>query len=349
MDMETEGVSYLVINPSSKSNGSSIVNQVSGTGLNTFWQALAIALKGKKEALFDYYTTLKISRFVDELSIACQGIDVENVFEEKDGKLKMIELNGNVIKKAKTELWLKESIFQKRQLNFTHSVMKPGDYQVFYTRRTDDGIHFCSVTDIKIANESLHILGTKRWDKDSAFLFDRQYPFLKSVAGQRHPGKTTFESLKDQSFVLHEKATGNSLIAYESARVPKIIGNTLFDNVERTEAEGVGRYRSGENNPLPYYLTQKIRGQMHRVFVEDNGTEGLRYFVASAQAINATIEKQNKIYAVLVIDQNGDPMNAGEQDITRTFLNSFTYNLLKINESAKKSVLQKVAELSMEN
>jgi hypothetical protein len=349
MDLKTTGVSYVVINPSSKSNGSSIVNQATGYGLNTFWQALAISLKGKKPAAFDYYTNLKITRFVEELGIVCQGIDVENVAEEKDGKIKLIEINKNVIKKAKAELWIKESIFQKRQLSVSNSEMAPGEYQVFYTRRTDDGIHFCSVTDIKISSDSLTILGTKRWDKDSAFLFDRQYPFLKSVAGKRIPGKTTFETLKDQSFVLHEKETGSSLIAYESIRVPKIIGNAVFDNTVRHDGEGIGRYRSGDDNPLPYYLTQKIRGQMHRVFIEDNGSDGLRYFVASAQAINETIEKQNKIYAVLAFDRNGEPMNAGNQGITHTFLNSFTYNLLRNNESAKKSLLQKVAEISMEN
>ena len=347
MDLETNGASYLVIN--SKTDGSSIVNQATGKRLNTFWQALAARMKGKSAAVFDYYTNLKITRFIDEMDIVCQGIDVENVTEDKLGQTVLLELDSNVIKKAKTELWIKESVFHKRQLDFTKSTMDEGEYQVFYTRRTDDGIHFCAVTDLKVTGGSLHILGIQRWDKDSAFIFDRKYPFLKSVAGQRIPGKTVFESLLDQSFILHDKATGNSLIAYESVRVPKIIGNALFDSEERNVEKGIGRFRKVEKNPLPYYLTAEIQKKFHRVFVEDNGSDGLRYFVAGAQPLRKTLDKQNLIYSVLVFDANGERLNAGNQGITHTFLNSFTYNLLRNNEYAKKSLLQKVAEISMEN
>lgn len=347
--MKTVGVSYLVINPSSKQNGSSIVVEQNGTALNTFWQALALRLSPKNPWKFDYYTEVKISRFVDELGIVCQGIDVESVSSiEKDGKTVVGELDGNIIKKAKAELWIKESTFHKKRFDFTHCSMGEGEFQVFYARRSEK-IHYCSVVDIKIQNGSLQILGTTRWDHESSLIFDRKYPFLKAVTYQRVAGKMIFESLKDQSFILHDKVTGHTLVCYEGIRVPKIIGNCLFDSPERNSKDGIRRFRSGDNNPLPYYLTPKINGQMHRVFVENNGEEGLRYFVASAHAINTTIEKQNLVYTVLVRDRDGQTLDAGAQDITRTFLNSFSYNLLRNNESAKKSVLQKIAEVGMEN
>lgn len=357
-EMLKEGTSYLVINPSNKKNGSSIANLTSGKYLNSFWQALA-ASKTKAQPDFDYYTGVKISRFVDNLNIVCQGIDVKNVTKTvtiKDGnentdnptkEVNLNELKSDIIQKAITELWFKESIFHKNKLNFTKSSMADGDYQVFYCRSTKDNIKVCNVVDITISERGMSITNTRRWDASESIPFDMEHSFLQGHTRDINTG--IFDSLRDQSFILYQKSTGHSLISYSSGRIPKIIGNALFDNIKLYNERGVARASKADDNPLPYYITTTQAGKMYRVFLQDDGIDGVKYFVSGSKPMNAKIDKQSLINNVLVYNENGVKLNALEQSITTVFFNSFTYNILKNKNSAKKSVLQKVAEIGLEN
>lgn len=353
-NLKTHGVSYLVINPSSKANGSSIVNLTTGKGLNSFWQALAQHLGGAKPA-FDFYTTTKIDRFLGERNIVCQGIDVGSVTktvsvrhgDKAHKEVQLLELDSNIVQKAISELWLKESIFHQQAISFSHSTMGDGEYLAFYCRRTDAGLQYCNVVDLTISGRSIQVNQSQRWDADSSVIFDMTYPFLKGVGGRQ--STEIFDAMRDKDFILHEKSTGHSLISYSSGRVPAIIGNALFDNVDRHQTSGIGRVKSPDETPLPYYITKSNAGKMHRVFLQDEGIEGVKYFVSGAKPVAGKIDKQSLVSNVLVYDMDGNKLPAGELSIAKTFFNSFTYDILKNKNSTKKSILRKITEMGLEN
>ena len=88
---KTEGVSYLVVNEAKKKNGSSIIRTDTGVPLNSFFKALELHLKSKGETSFDYYTSVKIHRFMEKLPSVTQGINIDSVTKAKTPK----DDNGN--------------------------------------------------------------------------------------------------------------------------------------------------------------------------------------------------------------------------------------------------------------
>jgi hypothetical protein len=89
--------------------------------------------------------------------------------------------------------------------------------------------------------------------------------------------------------------------------------------------------------------------QLHHVFLEDCGQEGVRCFVSKAGQPDTSIEKQNRIQNILVFNEDGSKAFPLKEELTRLFLQSFTFDILNNNEVSKKSILQKVAELYIEN
>ena len=132
--------------------------------------------------------------------------------------------------------------------------------------------------------------------------------------------------------------------------MPQVIGNTLVDSISVAESDErtVNRQSSIESSVLPYYLLPKERKQYHHVYLQEAGVD-LFYFVAQKQRPNQDIAKQNRIYNLLTFNSNGDLLNALEQSVTHLFFNSFTEDILKINEVSKSSLFEKIAKLYIEN
>ena len=88
---------------------------------------------------------------------------------------------------------------------------------------------------------------------------------------------------------------------------------------------------------------------MHNVFLENCGQEGIRYFVSKAENPPQKLAKQNLIYNILIFNDDGTKIPPLHKKMTEIFFKSFTYDILNNNEVAKKSILQKIAELYIEN
>ena len=161
---------------------------------------------------------------------------------------------------------------------------------------------------------------------------------------------SSFEALYNNSFMMCDLVTGCWLNVYSSNRVPQIIGNAAFDNIEvHFTSQNVRRFTKAEKNPLPYYLTPVSKKQQHFVFLQDIGVEGIRFFVSKALPANSAIDKQNRIYNVLVYGPDGERQMAFGHPLVEAFFASFTFDLLILRESAKTSILEKVIDLYLEN
>nr|WP_320135557.1 hypothetical protein [uncultured Amphritea sp.] len=355
--IEKSDKNYLVVNQLNRSKGTSIRLQSEGKELKSFSKALA-KKSSQSDVELDYYTEAKLERLSQEIPCVMQGIDVFKVSKKvkssggdtADSSLELKKLNKNIIKKVRNEICLKESVFRKHHV--TGFSLPEAQLELFYVRRFNLGHGryrtYISVVDVTTSGSGVKINSHKRYDNQTARRFSFEYEFLQPMTVPW--ADSIFEGLRDNHFFIHDKDTGKLLNAYHSSRVPNIIGNTVFDNVERSRsAEGISRTNKTEETPLPYYLTYSSKGTRYRTFIQDCGIDGVRYFVAKQQPAQETMDKQSLTRNVLVFDGDGNKIAPLEQVITEVFFSSLTFDLLNNSESSKKSILQKITELYVEN
>ena len=117
----------------------------------------------------------------------------------------------------------------------------------------------------------------------------------------------------------------------------------------------MGRSAKPEETILPYYLglrtdkkgDEKV-GKLERIYLQDCG-ENLLCFVRSHGSMRQSIDKQDLIRNIRVIDKDGNLLRPIDQDITNLFLRSFTLNIHKLNEVSRSSLLEKVASILLDN
>jgi hypothetical protein len=305
--------------------------------MNTFWDAYRKVPPEKREAL-DYYTRLKIERFEKQGPHVVQGLNVfdgeRELLDRKTGE--SYAISPHKLNRIKSELWLKERVF--RHGEFTDIALPEGEYTLFYMRSLFGRKmnFFASVVDVEIKENRLSIISSKIINSELRLRLE--CPYL----GKR--------KIFNDSFYLYDKLNKTLLTSYSSDRIPQIIGNTKVDNISIVENEelGVNRKSATDISVLPYYLLPKERKQYHHIYLQERDPD-LLYFVAPKQRPNQEIAKQNRISNILTFDEQGNLLSALDQTVTTVFLNSFTEDILKINEVSKSSLLEKIAKLYIEN
>ncbi|KPB49631.1 Uncharacterized protein ALO57_01316 [Pseudomonas coronafaciens pv. oryzae] len=343
-DLEVGNASYLVVSPKVKTagkskNGSSI-SKADGEdtqAYNSFWQALNDSRRSP-DAQYDYYTSVKLHRFKASVDIICQGYDL-------DVKKK---LSSAAIEKCLQELAIKESIFRDKALIINGATLPEHELQLVSCRSDWKENVYIQVLDVLVGGETIKIERSRRFDETCKGEFNHEFKQLGAVFGRE--GNKAFDVLWDTAFVIRDKRSNVWLNAYNSIRSPSIIGNTLFDNQERQD-EGAAPTRQvrSEVASLPYYLTPTKQNQRHSVFIQDNGTEGALYFVASNKATNGTIAKQSLLYNVVITDEFGARIPVLTHPLGELFFSSFTYDIVRLREAAKSSIFQKIVEVCLHN
>jgi hypothetical protein len=329
-DALSEEACYVCVSKQVGRNGSSIVDAVSGTSLNTFWQAYQLHRQGTN-CNFDLYTRLKIEHFTKRRKIVIQGIDLPEqlpVHEESP-------ISSHVLLKVRKELWLKQAVLQHQAISGLSS-MPEGEYRLVYIRRPEN-MFFASTLSCSFADGVLSLHDQTRFDNEDELLF--AFPMLRQL-----------DKLYDGGFYLYECASRTLLTAYTSARVPQILGNVLFDNVERFhDADNTLRKLTAPHeNPLPYYVTPRLREQYHHIFLQEVGQD-LRYFVSPKGNPQSVFATQCRTYNVLTWKEDGSAVRQVEQPVTDMFLRSFTDDIVLNGQVSKSSLLVKAARLFLEN
>ncbi|WP_095054782.1 hypothetical protein [Pseudomonas sp. Irchel s3b2] len=333
---------YLVISEKVKTlggskNGSSIFNTSAGESFNTFWQALAAKQRNPK-AEFDYYTSMKLHRFTQAIGSICQGFNVV------PSKLP----SATAIEKSLQELALKESIYKDKAVTISGATLPTISLELVSCRRDWNENVYIQVLDVAVAGETIKIESSRRYDETSKGEFNYEFKKLGAIFGKGD--EKPFDVIWDSAFLIRDKATNAWLSAYRTDRIPAIIGNTLFDNQKRQD-NGIPPSREVgiQVSTLPYYLTPTRQRQRHSVFIQDNGIEGAWFFVASNKAANNTIPKQSLVYNIVITDESGARVPVLSHPLGELFFSTFTFDIVKLRESAKTSILQKIVELCLHN
>ncbi|MBK4987589.1 hypothetical protein [Pseudomonas sp. S36] len=342
--LDVGSTNYLVVSekvrtPGKSKNGSSISKtKADGSeSYNSFWQALNDSQRSP-EAQFDYYTSVKLHRFTASVDTICQGFDVAL---EKAPSVSAIE-------KCLQELALKESIFRDKAVTITGAVLRAHALQLISCRRDWSENVYIQVLDVSVNGEHIKIERSRRFDDTCKGEFNYEFKQLGAVFGKE--GAKAFDVLWNGAFLIRDKDTNTWLNAYNTLRVPCIIGNALFDNQERQDdGTSPSRQVRAEVASLPYYLTPTKQNQRHSVFIQDNGQEGAWFFVASNQATNGTIAKQSLVYNVVITDEAGVRIPVLNHPLGELFFSSFTYDIVRLREAAKTSIFQKIVEVCLHN
>lgn len=341
-ELKNGTTNYLVVSkkvktPGGSKNGSSIVDTTSDESFNTFWQALA-AKQRNPSADFDYYTAIKLHRFTEAVDSICQGF---NVLPSKDPSTASIE-------KSLQELALKESIFRDKAVTIKGATLPALSLQLMCCRRDWGKSVYIQVLDVTVGGEAIKIENSRRFDETSRGEFNYEFKKLAAVFGKED--KKPYDAIWDGAFLIRDKGSNAWLQAYNTARIPAIIGNTLFDNQERQDS-GLSPSREVgiQAAALPYYLTPTRQKQRHSVFIQDNGVEGAWFFVASNKSANNTIAKQSLVYNAMITGECGTQIPVLSHPLGELFFSSFTFDIVKLRESAKTSILQKIVEICLHN
>ncbi len=332
---------YLVINKSIKNNDSSIYNVTKEKTYNSFWQALLDHQKNKANK-FDYYTEFKIAHFMQKSSIVLQGLNIQKLeSKSKDvssGKLvtSYKEINIHKLEKIAIELWLKEQVFKRREI--LEVALADGNFTAIKIRKTREQF-FASVVEIVIKEGTLSLGAVARFDDEKRLRYFYSY-LAEEVVNKFY----------NDGFYLWDQNEKQLLSSYSSMRVPRVIGNACVDtiNTHKKLVSGIGRTNKPSETVLPYYLAPRANKQEHRIFLQ-HLAPNLLCFVRPVNKPNATIEKQNLVYNILVSTEKGDKIDAIGAKITDTYLSSFTLNIHKVNETSKSSLFEKIASLFLSN
>jgi len=333
LDRLQPDTAYLILNEASK-DGSSI--RLNDDELGTFWDAYQASQRAGTDGnhQLDYYTALKVDQLRNDQHKVIQGLNLSPEFAAGDGKGAATKL-----KRTATELYLKHCLYIAREVG-------PVDLAdqlltlVSLRRLRNDKDCLSSVVEVEIREGVIHILGIHRYRNNEELLL--MHPFLEQRRG----------ALFDDGFFIYDRDNGHLLTTY-SNRMPVIIGNPNIDfiNPDPELLNPGGKVTRSHKDPasviLPYYLSPTGK-KATRAYIQESGPD-LLYFVAGAQGAKAKIDRQNLIYNVLVFDNSGQLLRAIDQPITSTFFKSMTFNVLRVGENSKMSLLQKVARLPLEN
>lgn len=326
----SEEVCYVFLNKRAGRNGSSIVDGISGKRFNTFWQAYRAHDLGKK-CSFDLYTRMKIAHFTEKRKIAMQGIDLPEQLPPHDES----PISSHVLLKVCKELWLKQSVLQHRAISGL-SQMPAGVYRLVYVRKPEN-MFFASTLSCQFVDGTLSLDDQLTFGSEDELLF--AFPMLRQL-----------DKRYDGSFYLYDCSSRALLTAYTSARVPQILGNVAFDNVQQFHDAGdtLRKLTAPQENPLPYYVTPRLREQYHHIFLQETDSD-LRYFVSPKGNPQSVFSTQCRTYNILTWDEYGLPVKQIEQPVTNMFLRSFTDDIVLNGQVSKSSLLVKAARLFLEN
>ncbi|GEM_PF-1688773 len=349
-------VNYLVLNQESEKKGgkarSSIRVLDTGEVLNSFWEALE-RQQSKVDLRFDYYTEVKQHSFHHEKGVICQGLDLDtDQLSKKKGQGKELRLK---LEKIVQELALKEAVFKHREVSISGACFPPIEVQLFYCRKTKGfnsktqrGQAYIQVLDVTVADDSIRINSARRYDKEDMGEFNFNFPLLVQVVGKE--GVPPFEAIRNGTFLMHDKASKAWMNLYYTDRIPCIIGNNRFDNQQRyDEGEAPTRSNKVESAALPYYCASTHNKQRYGIYIQDNGADGAWFFVSGKNAPEQTIDKQNRVYNAVIYDADGQRVPVLDHPLGRLFFGTFTFDIIKLRESAKKSILQKMVEIYLLN
>ena len=337
---------------------------------------------------WDTYTQLKLDRLIgwidnNSLPMVLQGTNIDKkLFDALDliiekqrnpveyraelakarSRLKSaVGLVKSKIRRTKTELWFKESLLTRHQLPLPTPIS--GRYTAYAVRITKGKTTLLGYVELVAKDDHLTVVKMGITEGELDWLQVEHSPLKR------------LDKLFNDGFYLYDHTNDILLTAYNSGRVPRLIGpfetNVVdlyaYQEQEKALAEGNGetfseftitRSARPELNVLPYLispgrskhdpLTKTEKMKHHHIYLQPH-EQGLHVLVSDAQPASITMERPNLMENLLILDAKSKPLDILNHPLTGVYLNSFTLDMLRSGESSKTSIFAKLARLMVEN
>ncbi len=333
---------YIVINKENK-NGSSIIHYLNEKEeyIDKFEEAFEIYIK-EKEYNFDSYTNLKIFNHQEENRRVIQGLNIENLYINQNGRINfkppfLLEKEKlPQIKKICLELWLKEKIFRERKLlNFD---IEDGKYNIYYTRRKNKDKVKVHVVEVEVVNKEL-IINKYRENNNIGKIIreENKYPILK---------KSNYKEF-NETFCIYDIEKEELLTIYSDSIIPRIIGNPDFNSFDLYQEKKSLHRGSKEDCVLPFLINPKRKsfdskkGELSIIAI-DNKNNYVDIFITSKQAIQGKINKSNLIYRSSIINNEGENINLIGNSLFDFFLKTHVEDIVVMGNVSRSSLMKKI-------
>lgn len=362
--------SYIVVN---KSEDSTSIKSQEKKYQNFSDVLISIDEKNKIED-FDYYTQLKYNNYINENKIITQGLNIESIqefFKQCDKNIQKnhkkqetlnkasIKLNKSpeqiknetfpLIKKIITELQFKNSLFRDKKI--INVDLEDSNISLIYIKNNNynnNKINRIIEANIEIKDKIIYINDNKIYNSYQDFYLQSLNIDIIDDINDENLLQEYFEQGQSGTLFIVDKDKKSILYTYTSITRPNIIGNFYFNNYEKHIKDKLSINRSTlyEKNILPYYMMPKTLSKKNLIYIQKISDKSINYFVSENAPTNSSISKQNLIYTLNV---EGKDINLNDK-LINLFLKSFTFNILKINESSNSSIFDKIIrELLFEN
>lgn len=324
------------------------------------YHALSQDILGEEHV--DPYTWVKYDRLYNRKAPypVMQGLDCL----VKDGEIVIPDLPAKkhpAIRRCAVELAIK-SHFSEGVIPVEEGGVT-GDFTLIHTDRVvlqlgslkGERLSMAAVVKIRVEDGAINILSRDFYPDmglDDIEALSAQYPCLNNV-------------IRSDTFYVVDEANGVFLQRYSGAIIPKIILNSRYAKFESALAEmednggvsAAGSYSRGTDWALlPYYIAPgKEAGRQWRSasYIEDGGMF-LRYFVPSLQPADVSMGFSNLNDLMVYSLNNRTPNGRGfmsvemgllEQDVVKLYLSTLTNGVMRLGETSKASLLEKIARL----
>lgn len=368
-DKMDSNTAYIVIN---KSDNDTSIN-ADGKLYKNFTDVL-IDIEKTDISRFDYYTRIKYTNYKNENRIITQGCNINNLksfftdydkcMAKKDKKQatankNAIKLNKisvivkvealSMIKKLIAEIHIKKSIFIDKKIN--NVSIENTSLSLVYIKNNSYNkkkMNRIIEVDLDIIDNVIYIRSNSIYNSTKEFYYSSKIISLCEKISDEELLKDYVENGNSGTLFIIDKTDKSILYTYTSITRPNIIGNSLFNNytMHFIDPSKINRRVDLKNNVLPYYMMPKKYENKNLVYIEKIAENIKNYFVSEKAPTNATITRQNLIYTMVVTGAN----NNANVKLSNIFLKSFTFNILKLNESSNSSIFDKIIrEILFEN
>lgn len=349
-----QGAACLVLNRRAEESGTSI--QVETTRFDRPWDAYhGLAQDILLADDVDAYTWAKFDRLYRRRGAypVLQGIDLEI----EDGNLRLPE-NMAAIRRCAVELAIKDS-FSRNRIPVDMNLPE-GRFTLLHTDRIrlrpdtfkGETLSMAAIVQFEISDGVLHLRETEFLPDIAPDELDALHKRFPCLGGR----------LKGDDFYLIDDERPAFLRRFTGAIVPKILLNARYCGIEDAltdMADGGGVSSSGLYSRaanwllLPYYTgvgDAQLKKWRQLSFIEDRGAF-VRYFVPALQPANASMGFSN-LHDLMVYRQSDgtryEPVSADLLDdrLIQLYLGTLTNGVMRLNESGKTSLLEKLARLA---
>ncbi|WP_417500082.1 hypothetical protein [Methylophaga sp.] len=351
LDKETP---YLFFTPLNEDNKASISRLDTPEASQPVDTIDAYFLKKFWDGRFDPYTEIKLANLSEMPKICTQGVgagssDDADAYTKGESDDKFQKNLSTKLSKIKTEIFLKMMLHN--QVSFKVGTSFEGAFAAIYLRslsrknpNTKKKLTMASAVSFNIVDGLCKIVSTKQYD--DPYRLEIDFPQLKSRS----------QNVNDAFFLIDSE--GCSLRAYSYPLTPQIIGRTdmnlaslywEYENNGEPLKEMVSRKLDEDINVLPFYLVRTKAKQRYRVYASNVSRKDMAVFVSGGMSPEQTIENRNLMRTIDIVGADSGYEDVDGHPLTDLYLSSMTYNLIRLNESSRSSMFEKLARLAILN